>query len=77
MVAKLVGMRSVDFVAEDGRRVSGFSLYLGTRNENVIGYQVDRVFVSADKVDSKVLKVDTEINVDFNSKGRVVAVSAI
>ena len=77
MVAKLVGMRSVDFVAEDGRRVSGFSLYLGTRNENVIGYQIDRVFVSADKVDSKVLKVDTEINVDFNSKGRVVAVSAI
>ena len=77
MVAKLVGMRSVDFVAEDGRRVSGFSLYLGTRNENVIGLQVDRVFVSADKVDAKVLKVDAEINVDFNSKGRVVAVSAI
>lgn len=75
----LLGKRVVDFTAEDGRRVCGFTLYIGHESDDttVDGFIVEKVFVSSEKVAVKDLTVGSDINVEFNNRGRVIAVSAI
>lgn len=73
----LVGKRLVDFTAEDGRRVCGASLYIGYDSDGVEGMVVDKVFVSSELVSAKDLTVGADINIEFNNRGRVIAVSAV
>ena len=73
----LLGKRPVDFTAEDGRRVTGASIYIGYEDDGVEGMVVDKVFVSSEKVALKDLVVGADIDIEFNTKGRVIAVSAV
>lgn len=73
----LIGKRLVDFTAEDGRRICGASIYIGYEDNDVEGMVVDKVFVSSEKVALNDLKVGADLDIEFNNKGRVIAVSAV
>lgn len=74
MDMKLLGFRKLDFTTEDGA-VKGYQLFTGNEEEGVTGLMTDRLFVR-DGMELPALTVGMTLDVEFNRKGRVVAVKA-
>lgn len=77
---KIVGIRNVDFTAQDGSHIVGVSLYCSYEiTRNGAGYAVDKVFVSENKLRDVMYRpeVGDEIVVNYNRFGKVESISPL
>lgn len=74
MDMQLIGFRKLDFTTEDGA-VKGYQLFTGNKEEGVTGQMTDKLFIR-DGMELPALTVGMTLDVEFNRKGRVVAVRA-
>lgn len=75
MDMKLLGFRTLDFTTEDGA-VKGTQIFTGNVEEGVTGLMTDKFFIR-DGMELPALTVGMTLDVEFNRKGRVVAVKAV
>lgn len=71
---KVVGIRKVDFTAQDGNRISGVSLFCSYPiTKNGEGFAVDKIFLSDKKMADcgYFPEVGDEIGVNYNRFGKV------
>lgn len=73
MVAKLVGVGKVDFTSQSGDHIEGNKLYVCYQDDNVTGFKTDEFFVKKE-IKLPDVKINDEVNIYFNSKGKVEAV---
>lgn len=79
MQAYLYGVRRVDMTDDQGRKVQGFSCFIGYPANGVQGDEVSKVFVS-DSIAQKCAwspAVRSLVNVDFTPKGRLSSISTV
>lgn len=74
---KIFGKRKVDFTTDDSRRIVGTTVWYGILMDSVDGYMVEKAFISPDVVAYKDIPVDTEVDITFNHKGKVVAIDLV
>lgn len=74
MEMKLIGFRKLDFTTEDGA-VKGVQLFTGNDEEGVTGQMTDKLF-ARDGMELPALTVGMTLDVEFNRKGKVVAIKA-
>ncbi len=75
MKAVLLGKRKVAFTAEDGREISGTTVYLGFDDDgDVEGMVCEREFISSSVAGYKDLTVGSELEVTYNRKGKISAI---
>lgn len=74
MEMKLIGFRKLDFTTEDGA-VKGHQLFIGNEEEGVTGLMTDKVFIR-EGMALPALSVGMTLDVEFNRRGKVVAVKA-
>lgn len=77
MKVTLMGKKAIDFTAADGRTIKGSNIYIAYPAANMDGLLCEKHFIHADKVDDKVLVVGADIDVVFNSRGKIEAVLKI
>lgn len=70
----VLGKRPVSFKSDDGKDITGTTLYLGYEEEGVEGMVVDKVFISTAKMPKNDIVVGAEVDVVFNRRGRVEAI---
>lgn len=80
MKATLIGVRRVDFTdQQSNRKISGYSLYLTYAAEGVQGVEATKQFVSDEFCASLQVSppalVGKSLNVDFNTRGKLAAIS--
>lgn len=71
---KVVGIRNVDFTAQDGNKISGMSIYCSYEiTKNGEGYAVEKIFLSDRKMNDcgYVPSVGDEVNITYNRFGKV------
>ena len=71
MVAKIEGVRNVQFTSREGREINGVTVYISFENENVAGRETDKVFLSADRFQVESLTPGTTIDLSFSRRGKV------
>lgn len=69
MKAKLLGLRKLDFTADDKSSVKGCQLFISYPEEGVEGEQTDKLFIR-DGFDLPALKPGDTLEITFNRKGR-------
>lgn len=77
---KIVGIRNVDFTAQDGNRIVGVSLYCSYGiTKNGAGCAVDKIFVSENKLREVMYlpEVGDDIVVNYNRFGKVESISPL
>ena len=67
----VIGIRDIDFVAEDGRNIKGISVYYTYETFGVDGVATDKVFISERLLAEKTVEVGDFIRVFFTRKGTV------
>lgn len=79
MQAYLYGVRRVDMTDDQGRKVQGFSCFIGYPAAGVEGDEVSKIFVSDAMAQQCAWSpaVGTLLNVDFTPKGRLSAISTV
>lgn len=70
----LLGFRKLDFTTEDGP-VKGVQLFTSNEEEGVTGLMTDKLFIR-DGMELPALTVGMTLDVEFNRRGKVVAVKA-
>ena len=76
MVVTLFGIQDVDFVTDDGKKVTGMNLFVGYQSRFVTGQITKKYFVSdqasfyqgSDPLKSA---IGTDIDLVFNDRGRI------
>lgn len=74
MKAKLVGFSQIDFQNGDGERIAGTNLFVTYPDDRVSGVKTDKFFVK-DSVELPQVKLNEEINIFFNQRGKVEAIT--
>lgn len=67
----IVGIREVSFEPEPNKIIKGVSLFVTYPRDGVLGVACDKFFVSNDKVDTKALKVGSNVAIYFNRYSKV------
>lgn len=71
MIHTVLGKRPVSFKSDDGKDITGITLYLGYETEGVEGMATDKVFISTAKMPKDNIVVGTEVDVLFDRRGKV------
>jgi len=74
MKAKLLGTRQLDFTSKDGNHIKGINLYIAFPEDGVTGHATDKIFIKPDISLPTGIKVNSDIQIFFNRKGKVEAV---
>ena len=74
MLAKLHGVRPLDFTAQDGKQVRGTQLFISFEEQGVTGHATDKLFVRQDIELPKKMQVGKDLDIYFDRKGKVEAV---
>lgn len=74
MIHTVLGKKPVSFTTNDGKEITGITLYLGYEAKGVEGMATDKVFVSAAKMPKEPIVVGSEVDVHFNRYGKVEAI---
>ncbi len=74
MKAKLIGFSPVGFTTSDGKVIEGMTLSVGYTDENTTGMRADRFFVKKE-IEVPQVKIGENINIIFNQKGKVEAIT--
>lgn len=75
--AQVIGIKEVNFKAQDGKEVSGLTIYIMYRLANVEGCAAERIFVSFDRLSGVEPKVGDNVNVYYNRYGKVACLEVI
>lgn len=76
MKAILLGKRKVAFTADDGREISGTTVYLGFDDDNdVEGMVCQKEYISDSVAIYKDLTVGKELEVTYNRKGKISSIA--
>ena len=67
---KVMGFESKTFTFEDGKKVSGYYLYLSEKRSGVTGMSCERVFISDAKLEGYSPILDDEVEVYYNRFGK-------
>lgn len=76
MKAKALGTSQVNFVDNNGRAVTGTSIYIAFSDEKVTGLKADKVFVRSD-IELPDIKPNDTLELLFDMRGRVEAVNKL
>lgn len=73
MDSLIQGKRKLDFLTSDEppRHIMGTTIWYNVQNKDVEGFQVEKGFVSADKVAYKDIPVGVAVDITFDFKGRI------
>ena len=71
MKAKLLGLKKVDFINNNGEAITGMNLYVAFPEENVEGLCAEKIWLKAGINLPKDVKVNDMINISFDRKGKV------
>lgn len=75
MKVNLIGLKVVQFKDDNGREVNGTNLYCTFADENVTGLRAEKFFVKSEVTLPKELKQNDVLDIQFNMKGKVEAIS--
>jgi len=70
----LIGKKTVNFTAQDGKVINGTTLYVSCEMDGVEGLGTDKFFVPAEKLPKKDLVVGADVEIFFNRFGKVDAI---
>ena len=71
MRAKLFGVQEVDFTNGNGEKISGWNIFTGFGDANVQGLRTEKFFLREGVELPKDVKLNDEIEISFNYKGKV------
>lgn len=71
MRARLLGLGVVDFTNNTGERISGWNMFTGFEDANVQGLHTEKFFLKEGVALPKDVKLNDEIEIFFNYKGKV------
>lgn len=75
MFMRLEGFQKIDFIADDGNPIKGHQLFMTWDEDGVSGRMAGKQFVR-DGMELPALTVGMTLDVEFNRKGKVVAIKA-
>lgn len=75
MIAKLLGTQEVHFTNNNGETINGMNIYTASADENVDGFRTDKFFLKEGITLPKDIKLNDNIDLSFNMKGKVEKVS--
>lgn len=67
---KVEGFESKTFTFDDGKKVSGYYLFLSEKRAGVTGISCERVFISDAKLDGYSPVLEDEVEVYYNRFGK-------
>ena len=73
MVAKLLGIQSIDFTNSRNETVKGINIFCAFKDENVEGLRTEKFFLK-DGIKLLEYKLNDAIDISFNMKGKVEAI---
>ena len=76
MIATLYGYQKLQFTGADGHRVSGYNLYVGFEESNVVGLKCQKFYVN-DTVDIPEQAINQKVDLSFNYRGRIESVTEL
>ena len=74
MLAILYGLMVVDFVNNDGERITGKNGFFGFESENVEGLRTEKFFIGND-IPFPECNIGDELELTFNYRGKLESVS--
>ena len=75
MLVNVIGIQRLDFDTNDGGHIEGTNLYCAFNDDNCEGMKTDRFFVKKEIDLPKQIQPGDKLNIFFNQKGRVEAVT--
>lgn len=74
-IIEIVGLRQMDFVAQDGRPINGYQYFYLVDDPQVTGKMAGKLFISADAISSFgfLPKVGETVKAYYNRRGKVTA----
>ncbi|MCL2546289.1 MAG: hypothetical protein FWE06_03725 [Oscillospiraceae bacterium] len=75
MQVQLQGIRALDFKSDNGENVKGTQLFVTYNDESVNGLMTDKIFVKQEVQIPQGIKQNDILNLMFNNKGKVIAIS--
>lgn len=71
MRAKLLGIQVVDFLNGSGEKISGWNIFTGFEDANVQGLRTEKFFLKKGISLPEDVKLNDDIEISFNYKGKV------
>lgn len=75
MLAKIVGLQQISFKNPDGKVIEGTKIFTEYPDENVMGVKTEAFFVKQGIKFPESLKAGEQVNIYFNQKGKVEAIT--
>jgi len=75
MFAKLLGIMELNFKNSNGEQVQGANIFVSYQDENVIGEKTDKFYVKKEIAIPEQIKIGDVLNISFNCKGKVEAIT--
>lgn len=75
MLVNVIGIQRLDFDTNDGGHIEGTNLFCAYKDDNVEGMKAERFFVKKEIELPKQIQAGDKLNIFFNQKGRVEAVT--
>jgi hypothetical protein len=76
MLVHLIGLAKLDFMSDDGKPIIGTNLFVSFPDPNVIGQSSAKLFIGQNIELPANLAPGASLDIDFNNKGKVMAVKA-
>lgn len=76
MLMRVLGIAPVDFTSNDGKQITGFSLFTAFEDNNVKGERTEKLFVRQG-IELPKMSIGDTVDVLFNMRGKVEAVEAV
>lgn len=71
MKAQLYGVQAIDFTNSNGEKINGWNIFTGFEDANVQGLRTEKFFLREGVELPKDVKLNDEIEISFNYKGKV------
>lgn len=71
MRAKVLGVQPIHFTNNSGEPINGTNLFIAFSDENCKGLKADKVFVREEITLPKDLKLNEDVELSFNYKGKL------
>lgn len=75
MKARLMGLQIINFTNGDGEAINGKNIFVAFKDDNVEGYRTDKFFLKESIVLPKDLKLNEEVELAFNHRGKIESIS--
>ncbi len=77
MLVRLIGVQNINFTNNIGEEINGTNIFCAFEDENVEGLRAEKFFLKSGIVLPKDTKLNDTIDLAFNMKGKVEAISKV